>query len=327
VRGANGTKLDASPVVIQRYFAVSPSITRLGARWLLMWEEHPTHDDPWASVVGTFVAADGSAAEAFPVTLTGQGAQYLPSVATGRDTALVAWQRGGNSNGDIYAQRLLPDGTRLDGGGIRVTAAVNDQRAPALAWDGEEFVFCYGDDRNEGTPGIQQFRGDVYASRTSGEGTVLDPEGFAVSRDSIMESAPIAGGSGGAALLGCSIFEPGRPYANYRIGLRMAAAAATTSVDDRGPAGPLRLRVAPNPFGGEARITLALSRAGSVRALVLDLQGRELRRLYDGAMPAGMVRLAWDGRDAHGVPVASGVYLISVAAEGRTMTARVARLH
>jgi hypothetical protein len=327
VRGSDGARLDASPFVIPTVFGVAPALTRLGARWLLMWEDHPSHDDPFASVLGTFIAADGSVASIFLATVTEQGTQRSPSLATGRDTAVVAWHdASGGAGKDIRAQRLLPDGTRLDGNGIRVTTAANDQRSPAPAWNGKEFVFCYGDDRNEGTPGIQQMRGDVYASRMDGQGMLLDPDGFAVSRDSIMESDPVAGGSDGTVLLGCSIFEPGKPYASYRIGLRTATPAATTAVDDRGPHSSLRLRVTPNPFGGEAAITFALSRAGTVLAVVRDLQGREVRRLRDGAMPVGTVRLTWDGRDADGIPVASGIFWICVAAEGRTVTVPVARL-
>jgi hypothetical protein len=328
VRGLDGTKLDASPFVIGRSFAVAPSVTRLGTRWLLMWEEHVSHDNPASAVVGALIAADGSVAASVSATVAGTGLEYSPSVATGRDAAIVAWQdtRGGNSSRDIYAQRLLPDGTRLDGNGIRISAAANNQRSPALAWDGQEFVVCYGDDRNEGTPGIQQFQGDVYASRMDEQGRVLDSDGFAVSRESIMESNPVAGGSGATAFLGCSIFQPEKPYASYRIGLRTAVPDLPTSVDAREIGGPLRLRVAPNPFGGEVGITFALSRVGSLRAVVHDMRGREVRRICDGVMPAGPLRLAWDGCDARGVPVASGVYWISVAAEGRMMTARVARL-
>ena len=99
-----------------------------------------------------------------------------------------------------------------------------------------------------------------------------------------------------------------------------------TSVDVREVGGAPRIRVAPNPFGSEVRITFAMSRAGNLRAVVHDLQGRVVRRLYDGAMPAGIQGLAWDGRDARGIPVASGVYWISTVAEGRTMTTRVSLL-
>ena len=181
-----------------------------------MWEEHVSDDNPMSAVVGALIAADGSVAASVSATAASPGSEYSPSLATGQDHAVVMWQdtRAGNSSRDIYAQRLLPDGTRLDGNGILISSAANNQRSPALAWDGQEFVVSYGDDRNEGTPGIQQFRGDVYASRMDEQGGVLDPDGIEVSREAIMESDPIAGGSGAAALLGCSVFKPGEPYAS-----------------------------------------------------------------------------------------------------------------
>jgi hypothetical protein len=327
VRGSDGVKLDATPFVLGRYFAVSPTLARLGSRWLLMWEEHPTHDDPTAKVVGVFVAADGSASSTFAMTTFDPGAEFEPSLGTGRDTALVVWQdaRGGNAGSEIYAQRLLPDGTRLDGNGLRLTAAVNNQRTPEVAWNGSEFIVGYGDDRNEGTPGIQQFRGDVYASRIDARGDVLDVDGFAVSRDSVMECDPIAGGSAGALIVGCSVFESAAPFANYRVGLRTAE-PGVTAVGDRGVGGTSGLRVAPNPFFAETRLTFALARAGRLRAAVHDLQGREVRSLCDRAMPAGRVDLAWDGRDARGVRVASGVYTVLLTVEGHSTAVRVARL-
>jgi hypothetical protein len=325
VRGSDGVRLDASPIPIGRYFAVAPSVTHLGARWLLTWEEHVSHDNPASTVVGMFIAPDGLAADDFTVTVTGFGAQHLPSVTTNSDIAVIAWQDVGNRT-DVYTQRVLPNGTTLDGNGIRVTTSANDQHSPALGWDGEAFVVSYVDDRNEGTPGIQQFLGDVYASRMNPQGLVMDPDGMVVSRESIMESEPIAGGIGGTTVVGCSIFQPGTPFASYRIGLRTAGPTLSTSVGDRGAVGPLSMSITPNPFGSQARIAFTLSRPGSVRAVVHDLQGRELRKLLDAAMPAGPVGLAWDGRDAHGVSMSSGIYLISVAAEGYTMTQRIARL-
>lgn len=327
VHGSDGAKLDASPFIVPRSFAVAPSITRLGTRWLLMWEEHVSHDDPTSSVVGALIAADGSVAASTSATATAPGSEYAPSVAGGRETAVVMWQdtRGGNSSRDIYAQRLLADGTRLDGDGIHVSAATNDQRSPALAWDGTEFVVSYGDDRNEGAPGIDQFRGDVYASRMNEKGMVLDSDGFAVSREPIMESDPIAGGSSAIALLGCSIFEPEAPYASYRIGVR-ATAGSPTAVEVLPTEAPLRLHAAPNPFGTDVRITFALSRGGHVQAMVHDLRGRLVRQLFEGTMPAGAQRLAWDGRDARGLPAASGIYWISTVHEGRRMTTRVSLL-
>jgi hypothetical protein len=43
----------------------------------------------------------------------------------------------------------------------------------------------------------------------------------------------------------------------------------------------------PNPFNGRTRIPITLSRTEHVRVVILDLTGREVATLIDGAMPAG----------------------------------------
>jgi hypothetical protein len=66
---------------------------------------------------------------------------------------------------------------------------------------------------------------------------------------------------------------------------------------------------APNP--GRGRITFALQvppSAGPVRLDVFDAAGRRVRRLQNGALPAGTRSLIWDGRGEDGETLPSGVY-------------------
>ena len=65
----------------------------------------------------------------------------------------------------------------------------------------------------------------------------------------------------------------------------------------------------PNPFGSATTITYSLDRPGAVTLEVFDMRGRLVRRLLDHvAQPAGDHTLEWDGRDAAGQPVSTGVY-------------------
>ncbi|MEW6749660.1 MAG: FlgD immunoglobulin-like domain containing protein, partial [Candidatus Latescibacterota bacterium] len=48
---------------------------------------------------------------------------------------------------------------------------------------------------------------------------------------------------------------------------------------------------------------------------VYDILGRPVRQLVRSPQVAGTYRQAWDGRDAHGVPVASGIYHAVLAVE------------
>ena len=74
----------------------------------------------------------------------------------------------------------------------------------------------------------------------------------------------------------------------------------------------LNLRGVPNPFNPQTRIRFEMPRAGHARLEILDVAGRRLATLLDGPVPAGTVETAWDGRDATGRALASGVYLAHV---------------
>lgn len=86
-------------------------------------------------------------------------------------------------------------------------------------------------------------------------------------------------------------------------------------------ANPLRLAVAPNPVRGEAAIAFTLARDGDARVDVLDLAGRRVATLADGAMRAGEHALRWDGAG-----VRPGVYLVRLACADGVRVQRVVRL-
>jgi len=70
----------------------------------------------------------------------------------------------------------------------------------------------------------------------------------------------------------------------------------------------------PNPFNPETVIRFGLREATSTRLVVYDARGREVRRLVNGTLPAGMHTVRWDGKDASGRRVSSGVYFFRLEA-------------
>jgi len=74
----------------------------------------------------------------------------------------------------------------------------------------------------------------------------------------------------------------------------------------------------PNPFGAEGNPTIIhfdLPRAARVNLSVLDVSGRLVETLVDGAFPAGRQRVAWDAC-AGGRRIGSGVYFCVLRADG-----------
>jgi len=64
----------------------------------------------------------------------------------------------------------------------------------------------------------------------------------------------------------------------------------------------------PNPFNPMTKIDYALPEAARVELRVYNLLGQEVRTLVDYEQPAGPHQIVWDGTDASGNSVASGIY-------------------
>ncbi|MBK7769664.1 MAG: agmatine deiminase family protein [bacterium] len=73
---------------------------------------------------------------------------------------------------------------------------------------------------------------------------------------------------------------------------------------------------APNPFNPRTTFAFELRDADSVELVVLDLRGRLVRTLIDGACPAGRTEVTWHGDDDDGRTVASGTYVYRLRAAG-----------
>ena len=75
----------------------------------------------------------------------------------------------------------------------------------------------------------------------------------------------------------------------------------------------------PNPFNPSTTIpftvpAMATGDRAQVDITVYDLLGQRVRTLANGGFEPGVYRASWDGRDDHGDPVASGVYLYRLRA-------------
>lgn len=92
-----------------------------------------------------------------------------------------------------------------------------------------------------------------------------------------------------------------------------------TALSGAGPVPTYELSVDnyPNPFNPVTTIKYVLSQAGPATVRVYDLQGRLVRDLVHGDLPAGPGRVVWDGNDRKGLKAASGVYFVQVVAGGQ----------
>jgi len=90
---------------------------------------------------------------------------------------------------------------------------------------------------------------------------------------------------------------------------------------------PLRFELgqnAPNPFNPTTSIPFVLPQSGHANLAVYDVSGRLVRTLVDEHVSVGTHTVTWDGTDAVGREVASGVYVYRLEAGARVQVRRMA---
>src|SRR5438132_11076613 len=95
------------------------------------------------------------------------------------------------------------------------------------------------------------------------------------------------------------------------------------------PVAPARFALrpyAPNPFNPRTTIRFELDRAGPATLRVYSVTGALVRTLVDHPLPAGQYRTVWDGLDAQGRPVGSGIYVYRLSENGRNLSRKMSLL-
>lgn len=81
-----------------------------------------------------------------------------------------------------------------------------------------------------------------------------------------------------------------------------------------------------HPAHGDASVaalSFALPRPAMTSVSVHDGRGVIVRTLVESSLPAGEVRVCWDGLDDRGSRAPRGTYCLRVDLDGRTLTSRV----
>jgi hypothetical protein len=99
----------------------------------------------------------------------------------------------------------------------------------------------------------------------------------------------------------------------HSLGLKRSS---VTGIEDPGPgdvpgASSLAIRsVFPNPFNPSTEISFEILVSSSVTLEIYDVSGRRTGAVALGSFGPGVHRVRWDGRDARGRELASGVYFL-----------------
>lgn len=178
--GADGSVLDPDGVLIgtmptnrnQNY----PRIASRTGDVLVVWQDQRFYN---SDVYGRLVGIDGTPLGGSDFCICSEtNNQHLPAVAWGASNFLVAWEDYRNDHDawdytDIYGARVSSNGTLIDGTSLSIGVLGGTyQREPAVAWGETNFLVAWEDTRNTWY--------DIYATRVSGSGQIVDPSHFAV---------------------------------------------------------------------------------------------------------------------------------------------------
>jgi phosphoribosylformylglycinamidine (FGAM) synthase PurS component len=157
-----------------------------GTNSLVVWADY--RDSTRFHIYGARVSPQGTVLDPSGITITTEpGFQYAPDIASDSANLLVVWQdtRSGSS-WDIYGARIAPDGAVLDPAGIALSRADNNQRFPAAAFDGTDFLVAWEDNRYGSNY-------DLFGTRLTSEGAVLDTAGIPISTAAYDQLQPAVG--------------------------------------------------------------------------------------------------------------------------------------
>lgn len=169
----SGVVLDAASIFVSMgmQLPASPSVAFDGTNYLIVWERD-------SDVYGARINRAGIVLDPDAIAIvTNDKHQWSPSVAFDGTNYLVVWADQyllGRPYSDIYGTRVNQAGIVLDANGFAISAAAYDQLYPCVAFDGMNYLVVWQDERGGDNP-------DIFGSRVTPSGIVLDPGGVAIS--------------------------------------------------------------------------------------------------------------------------------------------------
>jgi len=161
-----------------------PAITSNGSQSLVVWTDY--RNSP-TEIWGARIDQSGNVLDLNGFQIySGNNSGAGLDVTYGYNSYLVTYGRQGSGSNpwDIYGSRVSTDGTILDPGGFIISNATNNQDWPAAAYDGTNFFVVWQDNRNN------QSEDDIFGTRVSTDGTVLEPSGILITSEPDYQQAP-----------------------------------------------------------------------------------------------------------------------------------------
>ena len=173
----SGVVQDASGIHISNIDAqqVSPTVIFYSDQWLTVWRDN--RNGGYADLYGSRISASGTVTDADGILIASAAqTQEKPAAAFDGTNYLVVWEeaRSGGYSNDIYGRLIAPTGNQVHVDAIPISTSTGSQEYPAVAFDNDSTYLVVWQDDRSGT-------NDIYGTRVTTSGNVLDPPGIAIS--------------------------------------------------------------------------------------------------------------------------------------------------
>jgi hypothetical protein len=112
-------------------------------------------------------------------------------------------------------------------------------------------------------------------------------------------------------------------YDEGEIMLRAIVVPGLAGEDEVAPALKLNVSNYPNPFNPTTTISYSVPTSGKTSVKIFNLKGQNINTLVNAEMNAGDHTVVWNGTDASGQNVASGLYFMRVENNGKAVTRKM----
>jgi hypothetical protein len=179
-----GSVLDSGGVPVEAAMGGwAPEVVFRGGAYSLIWHHGvcKTYDTFVIRLTGELTPLDSVATDISMATRD----QRAPAVSYDGSNYFVVWEEYCCAGADLYGTRVAPDATVLDPYGIPLSTASGNQTQPAVAFDGTNYLVVWQDSRD----GPYEYC-DIYGTRITPDGTVLDPSGIPISITLMSQEQP-----------------------------------------------------------------------------------------------------------------------------------------
>jgi large repetitive protein len=180
-----GTVLDPDgiPIALAPNTQHRADVASFGANYLVTWADERSTGSQ--EIYAARVTGSGSVLDPSGIPLsTGGCCRHSPAVGFGSVNHLVAWSQSASGATDIRGTRVTTDGVVLDPAGFAIASASGWQWNAAVASDGTNHFVVWEDERTSTS--------EIYGTRVTPDGVVLDPQGIRISSGSPADFPAIA---------------------------------------------------------------------------------------------------------------------------------------